>query len=66
MMLNIIFINYNIKQFTQKRIDLLTNKYNLDIDEIKQIPLLPVQWLDFDENGNILDFPNLKLVEKTS
>lgn len=66
MMLNIIFINYNIKQFTQKRIDLLTNKYNLDIDEIKQIPLLPVQWLDFDDNGNILDFPNLKIVEKTS
>ena len=43
----------------------MTNKYNLDMDEIKQIPLLPVQWLDFDKNGYILDFPNLKLVEKT-
>jgi hypothetical protein len=63
MMLNIIFINYNIKQFTQKRIDKLTNEYNLDFKEIKQIPLIPVQWLDFDENGNLLDFPNFKLVD---
>lgn len=64
MMLNIIFINYNIKQFTQKRIDKLTNEYNLDFKEIKQIPLIPVQWLNFDENGNLMDFPNFKLGDK--
>jgi hypothetical protein len=63
MMLNIISINYKVKQFTQKRIDMLTNEYNLDFKEIKQIPLIPVQWLDFDENGNLLDFPNFKLVD---
>jgi hypothetical protein len=64
MMLNIIFINYNIKQFTEKRIDKLTNEYNLDFKEIKQIPLIPVQWLNFDENGNLMDFPNFKLGDK--
>jgi hypothetical protein len=63
MMLNIISINYKVKQFTQKRIDMLTNEYNLDFKEIKQIPLIPVQWLDFDENGNLTDFPNFKLVD---
>lgn len=63
MMLNIIFINYKLKQFTPKRIDLLTNEYNLDFKEIKQIPLIPVQWLDFDENGNLMDLPNFKLVD---
>ena len=63
MMLNIISINYKVKQFTQKRIDMLTNEYNIDFKEIKQIPLIPVQWLDFDENGNLTDFPNFKLVD---
>jgi hypothetical protein len=63
MMLNIISINYKVKQFTTKRIDMLTNEYNLDFKEIKQIPLIPVQWLDFDENGDLLDFPNFKLVD---
>jgi hypothetical protein len=64
MMWNIIFINYNIKQFTQKRIDKLTNEYNLDFKEIKQIPLIPVQWLNFDENGNFTPPPKPEEVIK--
>ena len=30
---------------------IVDNEYNLDFKEIKQIPLIPVQWLNFDENG---------------
>jgi hypothetical protein len=63
MMLNIIFINYNIKQFTSNRVEVLTNYYDLNIHEIRQIPLIPLQWLEFDNNGNLLDFPNFKLVD---
>ena len=63
MLLDIIFINYKLKQFTPRRVEVLTDIYNLDMKEIRQIPLLPVQWLDFDENGDILDLPNIKLVD---
>ena len=63
MLLDIIFINYKLKQFTPRRVEVLTDLYNLDMNEIRQIPLLPVQWLDFDENGDILDLPNIKLVD---
>jgi hypothetical protein len=31
--------------------------------EIRQIPILPVQWLNFDENGDLLEFKNIKIVE---
>jgi hypothetical protein len=61
MLLQIIFINYNQKQFTKKRVDYLKNVVQLNMDEIRQIPILPVQWLNFDENGNLLDFPNFEL-----
>jgi hypothetical protein len=61
MLLDMIFINYNQKQFTKKRIDYLENVVQLNIDEIKQIPIIPVQWLDFDEEGNLSEFPNLLL-----
>ncbi|WP_297511719.1 hypothetical protein [Flavobacterium sp.] len=61
MLLHIIFINYNQQQFTKKRVDYLENVVGLNMDEIRQIPLLPVQWLNFDENGNLLDFPNFEL-----
>jgi hypothetical protein len=63
MLLDIIFINYKLQQFTPRRVEVLTDIYNLDMNEIRQIPLLPVQWLDFDENGDILDLPNIKLVD---
>lgn len=59
MLLHIIFINYNQKQFTKKRVDYLENEVMLNMDEIRQIPLIPVQWLNFDSEGNLLEFPNL-------
>jgi hypothetical protein len=62
-MLDIIFIKYNTKQFTPKRVEFLTNVANLKMNELKQIPIIPVQWLNFDKNGNLLDFPNIKIIE---
>jgi uncharacterized protein YdaL len=62
-LLNTIFINYDHKQFTKKRVEVLKNYINIDIDLIRQIPLVPVQWLNFDENGSLLDFPNIIILE---
>ena len=59
MMLDIIFINYKTTQFTSKRVNVLTNIYNLDMKEIRQIPIIPVQWMNFDKNNNLLEFPNM-------
>ncbi len=59
MLLHIIFINYNTKQFTKKRVDFLKNEVKLNMDEIRQIPLIPVQWLNFDSEGNLSEFPNI-------
>ena len=64
MLLNIIFINYNQKQFTQKRVDYLENVVQLNMDEIRQIPILPVQWLDFDLDGKLMVFPNFMLYKE--
>lgn len=61
MLLDIIFINYKTSQFTPKRVESLINDYNLDMKEIRQLPIIPVQWLNFDENNNLLEFPNIKL-----
>jgi hypothetical protein len=63
MLLHIIFINYNQKQFTKKRVNYLENVVELNMDEIRQIPILPVQWLKYDLDGNLLDFPNFKLCD---
>ena len=63
MLLHIIFINYNQKQFTKKRVNYLENVVELNMDEIRQIPILPVQWLEYDLDGNLLDFPNFKLCD---
>lgn len=59
MLLHIIFINYNQKQFTKKRVEYLENEVMLNMDEIRQIPLIPVQWLNFDSEGNLMEFPNI-------
>jgi hypothetical protein len=61
MLLQIIFINYNQKQFTKRRVNYLQNVVGLNMDGIRQIPILPVQWLNFDKDGNLLDFPNFQL-----
>ena len=61
-LLELIFINYEVNQFTKKRVEVLSNNKNIDIDLIRQIPLIPVQWLNYDENGNLLDFPNIHII----
>jgi hypothetical protein len=63
MMLNIIFIKYNVKQFTPKRVEFLMNVVKLDMEEIRQIPLIPVQWLDYGDDGNLLELKNIKIVD---
>jgi len=63
MLLHIIFINYNQKQFTKKRVDYLENVVGLNMDEIRQIPILPVQWLEFDLDGKLMVFPNFMLYD---
>jgi hypothetical protein len=63
MLIHIIFINYNQKQFTKRRVNYLQNVVGLNMDEIRQIPILPVQWLEYNLDGNLLDFPNFKLCD---
>lgn len=47
-------IQYNIKQFTPKRISDLEKLVNTE--ELLRIPYLPVELIQSDEFGNILDF----------
>jgi hypothetical protein len=47
-------IQYNIKRFTPKRISDLEKLVNTE--ELLRIPYLPVELIQFDEFGNILDF----------
>jgi hypothetical protein len=63
MLLDIISIQYNVKQFTPRRVEFLTDVAKLRMREIRQIPIIPVQWLRFDENGNLEEFPNLQLID---
>jgi hypothetical protein len=48
---------------TKKRVHYLENVVGLNMDEIRQIPILPVQWLEYDLDGNLMDFPNFKLYD---
>ncbi len=61
--LNFIFINYDLKLWTKERVDYLENVVQLNFKEIKQIPIFPVQWLDFDEEGNLKEFPNIRCID---
>lgn len=62
-MLDNIFINYNTKQFTTKRNEYLKKFPNLKIDEIKQIPIIPVRWLDDNIDNYLSDLINMNLIE---
>jgi hypothetical protein len=64
MLLDIISIQYNVKQFTPRRVEFLTDVVKLRMNEIRQIPIIPVQWLRYDVNGNLEEFPNLQLIDK--
>ena len=60
-MLDNIFINYNTKQFTTKRIEYLKKFPKLKIDEIKQIPIIPVRWLDDNIDNYLSDLINMNI-----
>lgn len=62
--LNFIFIHYDLKLWTKKRVDYLENVVQLNFKEIKQIPIFPVQWLDFDEEGNLMELPNIRCIDE--
>jgi hypothetical protein len=62
-LLNFIFIKYDTKKFTKKFIKPRMKKYGNIPNDIEHIPLLPLLWLDYDENYNIIYFNHFKLID---
>ena len=62
-LLDFTFIKYNTKKFTKKFIKPRMKKYGNIPNDIEHIPLLPLLWLDYDENYNLIYFNHFKLIE---
>jgi hypothetical protein len=62
-LLDFTFIKYNTKKFTKKFIKPRMKKYGNIPNDIEHIPLLPILWLDYDENYNLIYFNHFKLIE---
>jgi hypothetical protein len=58
------FIYYeNIKQFTNKRIDDLNLATNNNFPELENFPILPLEVVKYDNDGNILDFEHYERIK---
>jgi hypothetical protein len=62
-LLDFTFIKYNTKKFTKKFIKPRMKKNGNIPNDIEHIPLLPLLWLDYDENYNLIYFNHFKLIE---
>lgn len=62
-LLDFVFVEYDIEKFTKKFIKPRKKKYGNSIIDIEYIPLLPLLWLDYDENNDIIYFNHFKLIE---
>jgi hypothetical protein len=62
-LLDFTFIKYNTKKFTKKFIKPRMKKYGNIPNDIEHIPLLPLLWLDYDKNYNLIYFNHFKLIE---
>ncbi len=61
-LLNFVFINYNKKKFKKKFIKNRIKKNEELPNEIEYIPLIPLLWLDYDENNNLTYFNHFQLI----
>lgn len=62
-LLDFTFIKYNTKKFTKKFIKPRIKKYGNNPRDIEHIPLLPLLWLDYDENYNLIYFNHFQLID---
>lgn len=62
-LLDFTFIKYNTKKFTKKFIKPRMKKYGNIPNDIEHIPLLPLMWLDYDENYNLIYFNHFKMIK---
>lgn len=62
-LLDFVFVEYDIEKFTKKFIKPRKKKYGNSIIDIEYIPLLPLLWLDYDENNDLIYFNHFKLIE---
>jgi hypothetical protein len=62
-LLDFVFVEYDMVKFTKKFIEPRKKKYGNSIIDIEYIPLLPLLWLDYDENNNLIYFNHFKLIE---
>ena len=53
----------NIKQFTNKRIDDLNLATNNNFLELENFPILPLEIVKYDTDGNVLDFEHYERVK---
>lgn len=59
-----IFITFNKKKFTKKFITPRSSKYGCVCNDIVNIPLIPLLWLDYDSNNNLKYFEHFELIEE--
>lgn len=62
-LLDFTFIHYDKKRFTKKFINPRIKKYGEFPNDVEQIPLLPLLWLDYDENNNLKYFNHFQLID---
>lgn len=61
-LLDFVFIHYDTKKFTKKFIKPRMKKYGEFPNDVEHVPLLPLLWLEYDENYNLKYFTHFKLI----
>lgn len=62
-LLDFVNIHYDTKKFTKKFINPRKLRGIKTPNDIEHIPLIPLLWLDYDENNNLIYFNHFKLIE---
>ena len=62
-LLDFVFIHYDTKKITKKFIKPRMKKYGEFPNDVEHIPILPLLWLDYDENYNLKYFTHFKLIK---
>ena len=62
-LLDLTFIDYDTDQFTKDRIEEF-EKAGVNFNEIEHIPIIPLLWMQFNDDNSLKDILHLTLIEK--
>ena len=62
-LLEYISVDFDVKKIKKKIINPRKSKYGKPPIDIEHIPLLPLLWLEYDENNELIYFNHFKLIE---